>query len=542
MKSIILLIPIALFANSIQAQLVIQSGATVFIDAGAKVVAQGDVTANTNILGTGTLTMKGSALQTLNMNGFTVPNLEIDNSTNVTLGTGSAVIGNNLLFTSGKLRTGSQDLIVNASATITGHNATRFVWTDGAGQLKKVLSANVTNMILPVGENNNYRPAYLTTVGSSFSSANVGVRMVGGPSPNMPPMIANYINGYWPVTRTGISGGTVTLSGQYNDPSDIIGVESNLSGYYLNNGDWTSVGETNNNATNLVSAPIPNAGGELFGMNKFIATGARAFLEGAYNTANGLMSDALRSGTNLIPLTDPYRAAPYSGAFTHVNNPNAESALGTVFTNQASADNDIVDWVFLELRNTNASPGNTVLQTRSALIQRDGDIVDIDGVSPVTFNNMVAGNYALSVRHRNHLGLSIEPVASPRTLGEAKSTAFTTRLINFTTATSGQLFGTSANYTTKSHPTLTNVNVLWGGNANFNPNVKYTGLANDKDYILVTTLANNPSTVLSNVYSAADINLNRVVRYNGLANDKDFLYLTVLQSTTVAQRLQSLPN
>jgi hypothetical protein len=252
------------------------------------------------------------------------------------------------------------------------------------------------------------------------------------------------------------------------------------------------------------------------------------------------MSDALRAGTNVIPLSDPYRSSPYNSSFTHVNNPTTETVAAAIFNNQASTNDDIVDWVFIELRNT-ASPGNAVLQTRSALIQRDGDIVDIDGVSPVTFNNVTNGTYTIAIRHRNHLGLSTNPTI-PRSLNETKSTAFTTNVVDLRTMAAGDINGTSSGYTTSTHPTLGTVNLLWGGNANFNSNVRYTGLSNDKDYILVTTLNNNPATVLSNVYSAADINMNKVVRYTGLTNDKDFLYITVLQSNTVTVRTQQLPN
>jgi hypothetical protein len=277
-------------------------------------------------------------------------------------------------------------------------------------------------------------------------------------------------------------------------------------------------------------------------MNKFVAVGARALLQGAYVASSGLMSDALRSGVpNVLPLTDPYRSAPYSTSFTHVNNPTAETTTTGVFATQAPVDNSIVDWVFLELRNTNASPGNTVLQTRSALVQRDGDIVDIDGVSPVTFNNVTNGSYGISVRHRNHLGLAFNPSTSGKTFTEARSTSYTTNVADFRTAPQTQLFGTAANHGTATHPTLTNVNVLWGGNANLgSPSiVRFSGLQNDKDGVV--SGAGSPAGT-SNVYNVADINMNRRVNYSGLQNDKDFLLLTVLSSSTASTKTQSLPN
>ena len=538
-KTLYLFIVVFCVAFCSNAQLNIQAATTLYIEEGAKIVIQGDLISSSSIQGSGSVVMKGNSLQNINMNGNTIPNLEIDNLSNILLG-GALKIGNNLLFTNGKLRTGISDLIIGSPATITGNSSSRFVWTDGAGQLKKELTTNISNYEFPVGENNNYRPAYLSTSGSSFSNANFGVRLIAGANANKPPMMANYINAYWPATKTGISGGTVALAGQYLDPTDITGTESNLAGYYFNGTDWNSSGETHNTATDLISATITNASGELYAMNKFITVGIRALLQGAYNSATGTMSDALRSGTNVIPLSDPYRSLPYNSSFSHINNPTTETVASSVFNNQASTNNDIVDWVFVELRNT-ALPGNTVLQTRSVLIQRDGDIVDVDGISPVTFNNVANGTYTIAIRHRNHLGLSTNP-ASPRSLNETKSTAFTTNAVELRTMVGTDIYGTSSGFTSSIHPTLGTVNLLWGGNANFNNNVRYTSLSNDKDYILVTTLNNSPATVLTNVYSAADINMNKVVRYTGLTNDKDFLYITVLLSNTVTVRTQQLPN
>lgn len=539
MTKAILLISSMFFLGSAYAQMHIQSGATVFISAGAKVTLQGDLTGLADIQGLGTVTMKGSSQQNINMNGFTIPNLEIDNPAHVTLTGGNTRIGSNLLFVNGQLQTGNLDLLIAAAATFTGHNSSRFINTNGTGQVRKELTADVTNTEIPIGEGSNYRPVYITTSGSNYSSANLGVRVVNGATPNRPPMIGNFLTAYWPVSRTGITGGTVTVAGQYIDPTDVSGTEANLSGYYFNGTDWTSVSATNDGVANRVSAPVTDPSGELYGMNRFVAVGTRAFLQGAYNSATGLMSDALRTGTNVIPVSDPYRTAPYSTSFLHINNATTETAPLSVFNNQALPQNDIVDWVFLELRN-NVSPGGSVFQTRSALIQRDGDIVDIDGVSPVTFNQP-NGSYTITVRHRNHLGIASNP-STPRVFSETKSIAFTTNLADLRVGATPLFSTAGTGYTTSTHPVLGTVNLLWGGNANPNGTVRYTSLGNDKDYILLTTLGGNPSTVVSNVYSPSDLNMNKVVRYNALANDKDFLFINVLQSTTTTIRTQQIPN
>ena len=72
------------FCNIASAQLFIDQ-ATFTIQSGATVTVQGDVTSNTDILGTGKVILKGTANQNVNMGGFTIPNIEIDNTANVTL-------------------------------------------------------------------------------------------------------------------------------------------------------------------------------------------------------------------------------------------------------------------------------------------------------------------------------------------------------------------------------------------------------------------------------------------------------------------------
>jgi len=553
MKKISLFFILCIAAFTVKAQLFINN-ATFQIQTGATVIVQGDVTSNVDILGPGKVLLGGSANQNITMNGFTIPNLEINNAANATLLT-NARIGSSMLFTNGKIIQGNFDMKIADVATITGGAAGKYFQISGTGQLIKELSANATAYELPVGEGTNYRPAYLTSSGT-YTAAQFGVRVLAGSDANKPPMIASYLNTNWPVTKSGITG-TASLSGQYIDPTDVSGTESNLVGYFKSGTDWSSIGETHNAATNQVGALVTAATGVVSGLNKFLAVGTRAFLQGSYVAGTGLMTDALRtlpfgpaSSNANFPQDDPYRQALYSAAFPHVNNVAIETIPNAAVLDQAGTNDDIVDWVFLQLRNLAASPGNTIQQTRSALIQRDGDIVDIDGVSPVTFNGLaglVDGNYIITVRHRNHLGLSYVQSA-PKPLTESSSLAFTpAKVFDLRTEAQGNLFGLAAAHTTLAHPTLGNgtpntVNVLWGGNANFNGNVRFSALSNDRDFILVTTLSNNPLTVISPIYSPADVNMNKVVRWSALNNDRDFLLINALGNNPLNVRTQAIPN
>lgn len=538
--------------------------ATFFIQSGATVTVQGDVTSNVDIQGPGKLLLKGTSLQNVDMGGFTIPNLELDNTANATLLNSNARISSSFLFTNGKFQTGNFNITLSDVATVTGGGLSKFFWTNGTGQLKKELSANVTAFELPVGENANYRPAYLTTSGSSFSSANFGVRVLGAADVNKPPSTAAHLNTTWPVTQTGITGGTVTLEGQYVDP-DVTGTEANIAGYFNNGTDWSSVGESHNAATNRVSARVTAASGSVSGINKFLAVGSRAFLQGAYQapiTTVGLMNDNLRtlpfgpaSSTANFPQDDPYRQLPYSTTFTHVNNSNTESIPNSsVVAAQAIPGNSIVDWVFLQLRDLGASPGNTVLQTRSALLQRDGDIVDVDGVSPVTFNNLADGNYIITVRHRNHLGLSLDQ-SNFKNFTEAKSLSFSApKVADLTVATDAELFGNSTAYTSLSIPS--SVKALWGGNSNVSTVTAAAGLK----YVTPNT---DNGTVLSQVlgfsgnvsglfnysgaigYFSGDNNMNRTVKYIAPSSDGAIIIANILTLSTLFNYgglVQQIPN
>ncbi|MEO6452475.1 MAG: hypothetical protein ABIN97_00275, partial [Ginsengibacter sp.] len=509
-----LLFAIGLFtAQTALAQLNI-NGAQFFIESGAEVTVQGNLTSTVDILGPGKIVLKGTANQDVNMGGFTIPNLVLDNSANVTL-TGSARIGSSLLFTNGKILAGNFNLNLADAATVSGMGTGKFIETNGTGQVMKEITANVASTEIPVGAGADYRPAFITTSGT-YSTARVGVRVLATPDPNKPPSLTDYIMAYWPITRTGVTG-TVTVAGQYID-GDITGTETNLRGYYFNGTDWSSATETHTPASNRVSASIV-ANGNLSALDKFDLVKAKVFLQGPYNTTTGVMSEALRT---YLPNTDPYRVAPYNTTFTHVNNSIAETVIGTPFSDHATDDN-IIDWVFLELRNTTVgNPGANIVETRSALIQRDGDIVDVDGVSPVTFNNVPSANYTIAVRHRNHLGVSTDPVTLTPSLGEARSTA---PLVDFTTATDAQIFGTSTAFKIATG----NKVVLWAGDADVNGRLKYGGAPNDPNRVQTQALTFPGNTSGSYTYNNAigyfsgDINMDSRVKFAGSLNDVNII-------------------
>ncbi len=119
-------------------------------------------------------------------------------------------------------------------------------------------------------------------------------------------------------------------------------------------------------------------------------------LQGPYKPATSLMTDNLRS-SQLLPSMEPYSGLGYS----HFGEGGGEVILPGVF--DVSGPNGIVDWVFLELRD--AADFSQIIATRSALLQADGDVVDVDGSSYVYFEGVDDANYYVVARHRNHLDI-----------------------------------------------------------------------------------------------------------------------------------------
>ncbi len=517
------------FVGVANSQLVIDN-AVLFIENGATVTVQGDVTSNVAIqaAGTGKIQMKGTALQTINMNGNTIPNLEIDNATHVQLGTGNAKVTGALTFTNGKLILGANNLLLGSASTFTGVGASKFAETNGAGSVIRDVAAAGT-FILPTGNGTNYNPLTYTLTGGAYgASSTVSARSAGSAHPQKHIRSTDFLNNYWSLANANLGGATISATGAYVDPSGVTGTDPNVDAFVWNGTNWTA-GTSNDDAANTATASIGAGTQELYAMNKYVLASPKVFLQGANPTGSPLlMSDLLRTNvayvpntlpaSNLLPTADPYATPTYSTGAVRALDSDPTSVTSTaVFNDLSIADNQIVDWVFVELRNITSASTSTLIQTRSGLLQRDGDIVDIDGVSPLYFKNASVGsNYAVAVRHRNHIGI-LSNLSVPISLG------LTSTNPNLTT---GALNGAaSVNYLNNG-----SVNLLYAGNANFNSNVRYTSFSNDKDYLYINLLGSSAGTVLTNVYHQGDLNMNRVVRYTSFSNDKDYLYINVLNS------------
>ena len=252
------------------------------------------------------------------------------------------------------------------------------------------------------------------------------------------------------------------------------------------------------------------------------ATGVRlslaAYLDGAMPPCGSgtLMSNYLRSA-GLLPTTEPYTALGY----TFIGSPGGGGPLAPGVLS-VDGVNAIVDWMIVELRSV-WSPNFPVVASCAALVQRDGDIVALDGVSPVSFA-MPEELYFVGIRHRNHLGVMHAPWSNL----SAVPTAIDFRDPATVTYVAQQ----------KSSGCTPPVQMLWAGDVTFNGQVKYTGSGNDRDPILTTVGSTTPNNVVSPIYSTRDVNLDGLVKYTGAGNDRDRILVNVGSTTPNNVRLQ----
>jgi hypothetical protein len=194
----------------------------------------------------------------------------------------------------------------------------------------------------------------------------------------------------------------------------------------------------------------------------------------------------------------------------------------------------IVDWVYLST--LDAATGATKLQTRAALLQRDGDIVDLDGTSPVSMPIDDDNNYHLLISHRNHL--------SVRT-ATAQALADNTVLAYNMTDDQSKAYQNPGISTNAAMAQNGSAYLMWVGNVNLDDYVRVTSQAippipSDAAYLLGTVLSGNPNGTITG-YSVGDINMDRKVRATSQAippipSDISFILGTVLSGNNNATR------
>ena len=234
----------------------------------------------------------------------------------------------------------------------------------------------------------------------------------------------------------------------------------------------------------------------------------RVYLQGALD--NGPNPDQMRTDLlekNLLPLVSPYTELTQF----EMHNENIEEETTTqAILNQ----NDIVDWVLIELRDKD-NPAQ-IVATTAALLQKDGTVLDTQGNPQIVFDVDIENAY-VAIRHRNHLGAMT-----------AQAQPLTSNLYIDFTNTNTQYWGENACIELNSGKLA-----LWAGNCNVDNKLLFQGLENDANQVFFSVVQdpNNSDSFINystESYSLSDVNLDGKIIYQGFENDINILFFNII--------------
>ncbi len=176
----------------------------------------------------------------------------------------------------------------------------------------------------------------------------------------------------------------------YGEPSPIItGIDTTMKVYGLFN-----------DSTYYFAVSAVDVSGNESPLSAFISAtpgytllALKVLLEGSFYAQDSMKTTL--NDANQIPLSQPYINAPwfYSGSESVFVIPN----------------NDIVDWVLIELRETEGDSATAtpdkVIARKAAFLLKDGSIVERDGINPLSIDITISKNLYIVIWHRNHLGI-----------------------------------------------------------------------------------------------------------------------------------------
>ena len=222
------------------------------------------------------------------------------------------------------------------------------------------------------------------------------------------------------------------------------------------------------------------------------------------------MRDDLRR-KGLIPLEEPYSKNP---KFSHINGGGNEKVDTSLLT--IAGNNGIVDWVFVELRDANNI--DSIVATLSGMIQCDGDVITATGDTILNFLNTPVGDYYVSIRHRNHIGMvTMNPIP------------FTTNIIPFVDFTYSFTPVQGANPKIETD----GQEAMWSGDLNGDGKIIYQGPNNDVFSMFLHVLLDDRNqgyltNYISRGYTENDFNLDGIIIYQGPNNDKALLLFNTI--------------
>lgn len=462
-----------------------------------------------SVFSSGRLVMNGAAPQKIIGRGSYVnasPSfraLEINNPAGVSLLSSHIRVDSLLAFSRGVLYTGGNDVVLGPAITISQTDSSFVQPTDGGG-VSRYVTGNGT-IAFPTGIKSAralYSPLQLDVRASSYTASSfIRVSMTDSAHEMRSLRHVNYGAKYWSVMFNSLAVDSAIYVATYDRNESFRGDSSKITGTAYKDGDWyyTSSGRIPGQSLKVTGSINMNA--DIYGQDiDLIKANLKVYLQGPWTGAT--MRTNLRTN-NLIPLSQPYGVSPFTLANFNYKGGDKKSSLPA----------NAVDWVLVELRNT---PTGAPVARSAGLLLNDGSIIDGFLNCPIEFQGVAPGNYYISVKHRNHLGVvSATTVSLPNVVTYDFTTAANKAYNNNMAALTGGVYG------------------LLSGNVYPDPQIRGTGLSITNDGNRLLSLLGVSSGVVTNVYSSGDVNMDGILRASGIASINDYnRFMTFLGNTS----------
>lgn len=346
------------------------------------------------------LIMSGTGIDTLTAGSSVINYLTINKSTNsdtVRLG-GTTAINTKMDYLSGGLTT---DPILNPSFTLI--SPVTAVYNFGAGKeiigtIKRTGWTNGTAYVFN-------QPNMQVTTNGGTNPTDFTVTMIPQSGGGDPTQNEREVKRKFLFAQTGGTGFTADVRFPYATTELNTNVEANVVPWELISSEWKArltpiTHDVVNHFVSTTGIPAADMAMEWKLADPKYTFNVTAFLRGAWNGT--AMNTNLNSG-GIIPLSQPYNTTPfnYTGTESVASIPNA----------------NIVDWVLVELRKpASGLPSDATLATiigrKAGFLLNNGTVVDLDGVTPLSFNISKQGSSFVVIRHRNHLGVLSNSIPS----------------------------------------------------------------------------------------------------------------------------------
>ena len=411
MKTYLILIYLILgscYALKAQATFVLEAGTHLQLGNATLVIDSSDVYLD-GVLHAGTSTVKMRGNRDINLgsgnNSFYLLSIEKTAGTKVIL-FDSLTIAQGLSFdaSDNKVELGLHPVHFLSNANVSGFGPDNYFITNASGQVRKA-DLGASPFTFPIGfDAFSYNPVVLTENGTpdllglrclenAYQQGCIGM-----------PYTQGVVDASWEITESQVGGMNLDVTVQWDAGDELPDFDRSFSGnaHYGTSG-WDLTVDQCDAATGSDPYVQERLGltevGALAVGNDSLARKVLLemdlFLEGPY-VGSGEMADDIRVATQL-PLAEPYDGL----GFTHFGFGGNELVAASVFN--VTGSDAIVDWVFIEIRS--GADSTVILATAPALLQKDGDIVDLDGSSPLSIPGIDSGDYYVAIKHRNHLGV-----------------------------------------------------------------------------------------------------------------------------------------